>query len=396
MNKNKAEVLEKLHNKQIRMHKPSQGLPGREKDLLSLLFEGNGLSVDYQQPSWQNWYREFFENTAERLDIVYIPDGWLPAAIRLGKLRPIPEQKEWTACYTRSILEKGMRDSRLFGIPVYGAVWCLLYNADLMEGAGMNQAPRTWRELRKCLQLLQAKYPDIIPYGLSNDSDGHFIDHGWIYLFAGGRSRWDKNGRCMINNQHTEAGLRFLRSMMDQQLMTRPELSSEHIKRLFLDGKIAMTIGPADIVLEHRMQEQGFRLGSSLVPFPEGGRSQSLASVGLYGVSSNSHASEAAVKELLGLLASPKMLQRHATAVGMIPVHKGGSYYRGDECMSVYAKQMEKTSHLPHWPIPYANWVNDHILSFLMGEGEPLTVLNHLSERINEGLLEIGKTSKRV
>ncbi|HZG74498.1 MAG TPA: extracellular solute-binding protein, partial [Paenibacillus sp.] len=325
-------------------------------------------------------------------DVVYVPDGWLPALVERGKVRPLSSIGVSLAddpC-PPSIQARGAYRGVQYGAPAYGAVWCLLTNRELLREAGVESVPETWEELAACAEALREHAPDVVPYGLPDDSDGHFIDHGAVYAFAGGLSRWaDDDGRCTADNEWTAKGLAFLRSLIDRGLANVPVgMPSAKLFESFLSGGVAMTIGPSDVALTRRAAEAGFTLDVSLVPYPIGGRPLSLASFGLYCVSAASERPDLAAA-LVRRLTAPDESAGHVRTIGMLPVRSAGAAAAADERLSVFAAQLERSALLPTWQLPYVEWFNEEALSCLRGERSPEKAVAAFARRIRQALPEL-------
>ncbi|WP_308639571.1 ABC transporter substrate-binding protein [Paenibacillus silvisoli] len=340
----------------MRFHKPVHGPPGKEgayfQERFSSIHRRSRIEVTYSTPSWESWFAAL-QQREHRYDLIYIPGGWIPSLAESGLLADLSEMDAasvalWKGNYPDSVFSLGEYNGRQFGIPVYGAVWSFMYNARLLEAAGYHQPPATWEQLRQCAFRLKELFPEIVPYGINDDSDGHFVDHGYIYLFAGGLAELqERNGTLRFDNAWSQKGMSFIRELIEQGAANVPmNYPSSRILTEFFEGKAAMTVGPSDWVLLQREQFPSFPLGVSLMPHPFGGSPLSYASFGFYCVSSHATNTEEIIP-VLNELVTPTNLEEHARVIGMLPVHHGGGKYEADPELSVFCRQVQLSGTFP-------------------------------------------------
>lgn len=381
----------------VYFHKPAHGSPGVERQLLTACFEKiwteRKAKVIYRDTSWENWHTRVMNWEDDgQIHLVYIPEVWLPELVSRGILTDLSECapqyiEHWKRHYTESIFRVGAVDHHQYGIPAYGAVWCFMYNAELLQEVGFSSAPKSWNELRKCAILLKKRFPELIPYGINDDSDGHFADHGYVFLFAGGQSDWkDNKGKISYNHPWIVKGLTYLQDLVNQGLANVPlHTPSQWIRDEFMNGRIAMTVGPSDWILWQREHVPKFPLRVAMMPCPKGGEALSYSSYGLYGVISSRHDSSQMleVMEVLQEIIDPPLLQTHVQTIGMLPVQKGAPIYENDNELSVFSRQARLSGRFPKEMAGGFPELTHTILSVLRMEESPVEALRGLTRIIN-------------
>lgn len=362
----------------MKFHKPTHGPSGQEAAILSAAFERYAFGqVEYATPDWSTWFADLLAmgSGADSYDIIYVPGGWIPALARKGLLEDL--QSAGSAFVNRlngrlpsAAIESGYYRGVQYGLPVYGAVWSFLYNKDILLRVGYEQPPATWEQLKACAMAIQEQGLTRYAYGLNDDSDGHFIDHGYVYLLSGGSSEWSKSDR----------GLAFLQEMIRLGWCNIPANSpSTFIRDQFFAGDIAMTVGPSDWLLHRQQHAPEFPLGVSLVPYPADGRSTAIGSYGCYCLVKSKENNQDRM-DLLEYLLDPALLDRHVEGIGMLPLHQPISA-QADPALSVFRSQLLHYSQcFPAMEASDHNHLTGELLSCLRLEKSPQAVIDALPD----------------
>jgi multiple sugar transport system substrate-binding protein len=384
----------------MKFHKPIHGPSGKEVEFLTAAFEDYSFSkVEYVTPDWRTWYEELLETdpNADEFDIIYVPGGWVPTLAKKGILVDLesiaPEfVKRWKENVPYAAYELGNYKGVQYGVPLYGGVWSFMYNKDILQRAGFEQPPTTWDELLSYAKTIQQKQLSRYAYGLNDDSDGHFIDHGYIYLLAGGLSQWKNNdGSIRFEEDGPLKGLSFIQKMIQLGLCNMPvHSSSTQIRDQFFAGELAMTVGPSDWLLHKQVNAPDFPLGVSLVPYPEGGNSTSYSSYGFYCIVKGDKSYTDRIA-LLDHLLEPSFLDHHLERIGMLPIHNKVSRLVALEAarvanatnpLSVFSTQLYHYSGcLPAMDAGFQSELTSEILSCLRLVKTPMDALNSISRR---------------
>lgn|GEM_PF-3312922 len=382
----------------MKFFKPVHGPPGMEASFFASAFAelevSGGLKVFCEAPDWKSWLSRLADARSRGIgaDVIYVPQGWIPTLAELDVLSDLTRCAQvsgldithWQRNYAGNIWDMGSYRGKQYGIPVYGAVWCFMYNKSLLAEAGCDNPPRTWEELEQCVRKLRAVLPGIWPYGVNDDSDGHFIDHAYIFLLAGGLAQLTRHHRCSFDNEWSIKGLEMLDFMTGREWW-KDRWPCDKLFAAFMNGEVAMTVGPAEWVLRQREQNPHFPLGISMMPAPIGGKPLSLASYGMYCIPAESERMEEALR-CIEHMTLPSTRVRHASAVGALPIHhfSDSNDNKQDPAFEIFHRQVLLSGELPKWPFAYTDWLTQAMESVLSGKIKAGDALHQVTERINE------------
>lgn len=177
---------------------------------------------------------------SEVLDIAQVDIGMFSTLASMDVLVDLNEVmgKDYlTSNFEEPSLAIGQKDGKQFGMPWSVASIGMVYNPDILERAGYNEAPKTVKEFEECLEKVKALGDDIIPYGLATKdgtATGDFMP--WLWTFGG--SFYDNNGNVSINNEKGLEAMNWYKSLMDKNYI-RTNMSRFDARQLFAQGKIA-------------------------------------------------------------------------------------------------------------------------------------------------------------
>lgn len=92
--------------------------------------------------------------------------AWIGVLAALGKLRDLSDVADG-AGYTESALASGQVDGQQLGLPWTTGAIGLIGNFELLEAAGVDDAPTTIEEFERALQAIKDSNPDVVPYAAS-------------------------------------------------------------------------------------------------------------------------------------------------------------------------------------------------------------------------------------
>lgn len=91
-------------------------------------------------------------------DVAHIKKEWLPQFLALGAVKAIGTAlpQEVLADYNPSAVESISVDGEMKALPWFSNTYCLLYNKELIEKAGITELPKTWNELLEAAYKVSA------------------------------------------------------------------------------------------------------------------------------------------------------------------------------------------------------------------------------------------------
>jgi len=142
------------------------------------LFEGlyPGITVALSDVAW-NSYHEATVNLLRSntpTDVLYNGGDWLEEFATAGWVVPLDEHFDWAAGYKDKVFDFAWQDmtfnDHVYGLPYYADTITFMYNAKMLEDAGISAPPQTWDEVtQQSLQLKEGGLENPFLYVLAQD-----------------------------------------------------------------------------------------------------------------------------------------------------------------------------------------------------------------------------------
>ena len=140
---------------------------GREGEVVTALlpeFERThpGIRVDVQQLPWTAAHEKLLTAFAGDAtpDVAQLGNTWIPEFAALGALHPLDASIAGSLVdphdFFAGIWDTNVVDTRVYGVPWYVDTRLLFYRRDLLEAAGIADAPRSWPEWTRALAAVKA------------------------------------------------------------------------------------------------------------------------------------------------------------------------------------------------------------------------------------------------
>jgi multiple sugar transport system substrate-binding protein len=263
------------------------------------------------------------------LDSVWIPefavDGFLLA---LEDLDSAWVEHEHDHDFLEPIVKANRYDGRTFGVSPFANVAGFWYRRATLDALGV-QAPRTWAELRavgRAAAESGVAHPIVMTGG---SKGGETTAYCLIAFLESNGARVLGPEGVLLDSRATAQALRFLRSLIDDGLMSTDVLGYEWTKpvRLLAEAKAAISFGGSyetrtlaealDVPLADLWEHVGF------MPVPGGPAGDPATVVGTmsYGIFRQAPQPALAMR-LLQLAVEPEELARVAKATGRIPARR--------------------------------------------------------------------------
>src|SRR6185437_5979075 len=118
--------------------------------------------VDVQQLPWTAAHEKLLTAFAGDAtpDVAQLGNTWIPEFAALGALHPLDASIAGSSVdphdFFAGIWDTNVVDTRVYGVPWYVDTRLLFYRRDLLEAAGIADAPRSWREWTRALAAVKA------------------------------------------------------------------------------------------------------------------------------------------------------------------------------------------------------------------------------------------------
>jgi multiple sugar transport system substrate-binding protein len=267
-------------------------------------------------------------------DLAILDSVWIPEFAVDGFLLPLEDldgqwlRDEHEDDFLEPLVKANRYDGRTFGVSPFANVAGFWYRRRELESLGV-PPPRTWAELRAAGRAAAENglpHPIVMTGG---SKGGETTAYCLIaFLESNGAHVLGPEG-VTLDSRATAQALRFLRSLVDDGLMSLEVLGYEWTKpvRLLAEGKAAISFGGSyethtlAEVLDVPLDEVWDHVGFMAVPAGPGGAPASVAGTMSYGIFRQAPQPELAMR-LLQHAVEPEALARVGRTTGRIPARR--------------------------------------------------------------------------
>ena len=169
-------------------------------------------------------------------DMVILDNPDMATYIEMDKLEDITEHIkdiEELGQYFPSAMKSVTAEDRYYGLPFCCNNVALIYNKDILKGAGI-RVPQTWEELKRAAKELSASGRYGFAMSAIDGEQGAF--QFGAFMLSAGDSLEQAGGRGTLN------AFRFIKDMVDNGWMSRDcvNWSQNDVARTFINGECAM------------------------------------------------------------------------------------------------------------------------------------------------------------
>ncbi len=149
-----------------------------------------------------------------------------------------------------SFWESNGIDGTIWALPILASVRNLFVNVDLLNEAGVTEAPKTWDEVLTACQAVKDKFGDsVVPWGLDISTDeGQAAFSYYTWNFGGGYVDADRN--WALNSEANIQAVEYIKKLIDSGYCnSAPYTDTRYpLQDAFSAGTLAMMIGPMNMV----------------------------------------------------------------------------------------------------------------------------------------------------
>ena len=206
-----------------------------------------GIKLNLEVVSWNDIYtvvstRISNNNAPDILNIDTFADY-----ANEGLLLPVSDYCPETlfADFFPSFIEQSVIDGVCWAVPDLASARALYYNADLLEGAGV-EVPTTWAELEDaCQAIIDAYGGEVYPWGIDMTTDEGQAAFAY-YAWGNNGGFTDAEGNWIVNCDANVAAVEYAIGLYNKGF-TNPNPATQtryDLQDMFGAGKLAMVIAP--------------------------------------------------------------------------------------------------------------------------------------------------------
>jgi multiple sugar transport system substrate-binding protein len=164
-----------------------------------------GIKVDYSNAPWAQFRETMVTKFVGKapLDTLWVSDTWLPEWAEAGWIVPIDEYKSLTAY--NSDVDKFCVDSmtyngKQYGITYYTDFMGFIYNAEMLDKAGIKAPPQTWAEVVDQSKIIKDKGLSQAPMLLAMAQESWLIEFLAAMTYSQGGRFTDDKGMAVMQD----------------------------------------------------------------------------------------------------------------------------------------------------------------------------------------------------
>ncbi|RFU96091.1 sugar ABC transporter substrate-binding protein [Sphaerochaeta halotolerans] len=209
--------------------------------------EETGIQVEFIQMSWDEVQTKVMIDLSaggSTYDVIEFDNGWVEKFVATGWLEPLNSYgtDEYFDSLLPGILNTFTVDGDILGVGWNNDTRFFFYNREMLDKAGIKEAPKTWAEVVEQSSKLKSA-------GISEYPMAEYWNQEWalansiaFYLYSFGANYFDEDGNITINDAEGIETLQFMLDILKEYKIVNPSsitLSQEAAADLFYRGSSA-------------------------------------------------------------------------------------------------------------------------------------------------------------
>lgn len=277
------------------------------------------IQVEQQANDWQDVYGKLTSaiSAGNPPDLAFaIPDHTVTIK-QTGAVQPVDDivaQLRDAHGFIDAYVTPYQYEDHIWAVPAFGLHHVFWYREDMLEAAGLSQAPQDWEQLRAAAEAITSGDS----YGIGLPASTHLFTDQNLYdlmIVNGAADLFDSQGNVRFNNPQTVEALQFYK---DLYAFSPPDSTgwglAEPIGSI-VNGSAAMIMHMGHVFnfWEESGQDAGL-LGAQPIPVPEGGERGNVSYSNGIMVLTDDQSRQEAIAEFLGWLFEPDRMGQWLTA----------------------------------------------------------------------------------
>jgi multiple sugar transport system substrate-binding protein len=323
-------------------------------------------------------------------DVSIIGTRWLTDFVSQGIAEPLDDYMtdEVRGRFIDVFLDPSVIDGQVYGLPWTASARAMFYNQDLLEQAGVTEAPQTWEELREAARAI-AELPDAYGFGLQGAEIE--TDVYWYYaMWSFGGDIITEDGQSGVGSPEAIRAAEFYKELIDEGL-TQPDPTAynrENVQDLFKQGRLGMVISAPFLI--GQLDDEAPDLSYGIAPVPSQEEQVTYGVTDSIMMFASSQVKDEAWR-FLEFVFRPEVHIDFTIAESFLPVlseETEDPYFQGNEQLRVFADLLPVARFAPNAP----DWerIADHTITALqqvyLGQQTPEQALQQAESQINRVL----------
>ena len=293
--------------------------------------------------------------------------------------------EDTAADFQESFVENASIDGEQYGLPLIASSRTLFMNTDLMEQAGVGEAPKTWEELLAASKRISALGGGVSGYGMPLGSEEAQAETS-IWAFGNGAS-WGDSSEITVDTPEAVEAVEFMQRMIEEGATQDNPGATDRtpLINVFVQGKIGFIEALPPTV--GQIEAENPELSYELAPIPtKDGSPVTLGVADHLMAFENEGNKQEAITAFLDYFYSTDVYTNFVTTENFLPVTKSASEQVDDPDMKVFLDALPDAQFYPSTnPAWSATQGAFQTLVGQIGQGkEPAAVLQAIQAKADE------------
>lgn len=232
--------------------------------------------------------------------------------------------------FQESFLENEKYQGEAYALPWIASARALFVNNDLLEQAGVSEAPKNWDELLDTATKVSALGGGVAGYGMPLGSEEAQAEAA-VWLWGGGGS-FGNESEITIDTPENLVGAEQIKKMIDAGATQADPGSTQRspLMEIFIQGKIGMQVGLPPTV--GQIEENNPELNYSIAPIPtKDGSAMTVGVADQLMAFKNDGSKQEAITKFFDYLFAADTYVPWVSAEGFLPTTKSGADALADD-----------------------------------------------------------------
>ncbi len=273
-----------------------------------------GISIAYSNAPWA----QYRESTITKfiggapVDMLWVADTWLPEWAEAGWLAPVDEYEQlmkYNADTDEFCIDSMTYGGKQYGLTYYNDYMAFLYNAEMLEKAGIAAPPKSWAEVTDQARIIKDKGIADAPLMIALAQESWLIEFLSAMVFSNGGRFTDDNGDAVMADPQGGAvsTLKWLRAAVESGILPGSCVETGELAGLksFGAGQHAFALIPKyrlRMLNDPAQSPAAGKIRQALMPAGDGGSHATVGWMRFYGMTpraqENDARAEATVKAI--------------------------------------------------------------------------------------------------